>query len=239
VAFGDSITDGYLSLTGANARWPNYLARSLDAATGDRAPGVVDEGISGNRVLSDSTRFGVSALSRFERDALSQPGVKTVIFLEGINEAPRCTSARGMRLSSPCMMTGRSPSAASCPSRPTRPGSSPRSGWPASRRRTTRSLPGGERCMSLPMPCSLTLTASARRMSDADLRGVTAHSGVFEMTWDGDGRATFSYGAERVPGQAHIIWRRTGTHAIFTPPPGPEPRPPLPAETLRPSGQRP
>jgi len=53
------------------------------------------------------------------------------------------------------------------------------------------------------------------------VKGVTAHSGVFEMTWDGDGRATFSYGTERVPGQAHIIWRRIGTHAIFTPPPGP------------------
>jgi lysophospholipase L1-like esterase len=86
VAFGDSITDGYQSLTGANARWPNYLARRLDAALGNRAPGVVDEGISGNRILSDSTCYGVSALSRFGRDALSEPGVKTVILLEGIND---------------------------------------------------------------------------------------------------------------------------------------------------------
>jgi hypothetical protein len=46
------------------------------------------------------------------------------------------------------------------------------------------------------------------------VKGVTAHPGVFEMTWDGDGRATFSYGAERVPGQAYVIWRRIGTHAI-------------------------
>jgi len=53
------------------------------------------------------------------------------------------------------------------------------------------------------------------------VKGVTAHPGVFEMTWDGDGRATFSYGTEGVPGQAHIIWRRIGTHAILTPPPGP------------------
>jgi len=86
VAFGDSITDGYQSLTGADARWPNYLARRLNAVLGDRAPGVVDEGISGNRVLSPSTCYGVSAESRFERDALSQPGVKAVIFLEGIND---------------------------------------------------------------------------------------------------------------------------------------------------------
>lgn len=86
VAFGDSITDGYLSLTGSNSRWPNYLARRLDAADGSRAPGVVDEGISGNRILNGSSCFGVSALSRFERDALGQAGVKSVILMEGIND---------------------------------------------------------------------------------------------------------------------------------------------------------
>jgi hypothetical protein len=46
------------------------------------------------------------------------------------------------------------------------------------------------------------------------VKGVAAHPGVFEMTWDNDGRATFSYGEERVPGQPHVIWRRIGTHAI-------------------------
>jgi hypothetical protein len=53
------------------------------------------------------------------------------------------------------------------------------------------------------------------------VKGVTAHPGVFEMTWAPDGRATFSYGEERIPGTVHVIWRRIGTHAIFTPPPGP------------------
>lgn len=53
------------------------------------------------------------------------------------------------------------------------------------------------------------------------VKGVAANPGVFEMTWDNDGRATFGYGAERGPGQPHVIWRRIGTHAIFTPPPGP------------------
>ena len=86
VAFGDSITDGYQSQTGANARWPNYLARRLEAAFGARAPAVVDEGISGNRILAPSACFGVSAETRFVRDALSQPGVKDVILLEGIND---------------------------------------------------------------------------------------------------------------------------------------------------------
>ena len=86
VAIGDSITDGARSQVGANARWPNYLARRLIAAFGGRAPAVADEGISGNRLLNNSDCFGVSALARFERDALSQPGVKDVVLLEGIND---------------------------------------------------------------------------------------------------------------------------------------------------------
>jgi lysophospholipase L1-like esterase/archaellum component FlaG (FlaF/FlaG flagellin family) len=86
VAFGDSITDGYQSLSSGNDRWPNYLARRLVALEGRYAPGVVDEGISGNRILSPSSCLGVSAEARFERDALSQPGVRAVILLEGIND---------------------------------------------------------------------------------------------------------------------------------------------------------
>ena len=41
--------------------------------------------------------------------------------------------------------------------------------------------------------------------------------GVFSLTWgtDGDGRATFQYGKSKSPGQAHIIWRRIGTHGIY------------------------
>ena len=40
--------------------------------------------------------------------------------------------------------------------------------------------------------------------------------GIFEMTWDGyDGRATFMYGPEQIPGEPHIIWRRIGGHDIF------------------------
>jgi hypothetical protein len=50
------------------------------------------------------------------------------------------------------------------------------------------------------------------------VKEVAAHPGVFEMTWDNDGRATFTYGPERAAGQPHVIWRRIGTHAIFTPP---------------------
>lgn len=38
---------------------------------------------------------------------------------------------------------------------------------------------------------------------------------VWEMSWAPDGRATFQYGQERNPGDAHVIWRRVGTHDIF------------------------
>jgi lysophospholipase L1-like esterase len=86
VAFGDSITDGFESQVNANDRWPNLLDKRLIHAVGERAPSVVDEGIGGNRVLTDSSCFGVSALHRFDRDALSVPGVKDVILLEGIND---------------------------------------------------------------------------------------------------------------------------------------------------------
>ncbi|WP_433894334.1 GDSL-type esterase/lipase family protein [Streptomyces sp. CA-111067] len=85
VAFGDSITDGSGSTSGTNHRWPNYLAGRLDALPG-RTLSVVDEGIGGNRVLSDAGTSGVSALSRFDRDVLAQPGARDVILLEGIND---------------------------------------------------------------------------------------------------------------------------------------------------------
>jgi lysophospholipase L1-like esterase len=47
---------------------------------------VADEGIGGNRLLGGSGCCGASALARFARDALDQPGVKDVILLEGIND---------------------------------------------------------------------------------------------------------------------------------------------------------
>jgi hypothetical protein len=47
------------------------------------------------------------------------------------------------------------------------------------------------------------------------VKGVRGATGVFEMTWAPDGRATFEYGTERVAGQAYIVWRRVGTHDIF------------------------
>jgi hypothetical protein len=54
--------------------------------------------------------------------------------------------------------------------------------------------------------------------SSLRVRGVQGVRGVFEMTWAGDGRATFQYGPEVRPGHPHIIWRRIGTHAVFVDP---------------------
>ncbi len=50
------------------------------------------------------------------------------------------------------------------------------------------------------------------------IKGVKGTPGVFEMRWAGDGRATFSWGEEVVPGQRHVIWRRCGDHEILKQP---------------------
>lgn len=47
------------------------------------------------------------------------------------------------------------------------------------------------------------------------VKGVQGARGVFEMTWAPDGRATFEYGEELREGEAHIVWRRVGTHDVF------------------------
>ncbi|MGE5293117.1 MAG: SGNH/GDSL hydrolase family protein [Micromonosporaceae bacterium] len=86
VAFGDSITDGFASTAGANARWPNDLARRILAGPPGQVHPVVDEGISGNRILNDSPCFGVNAQARFTRDAAARTGARYVVLLEGIND---------------------------------------------------------------------------------------------------------------------------------------------------------
>lgn len=82
VTFGDSITDGTASTVNGNGRWPDVLARRLKQA--GVAVAVLNQGIAGNRVLSDGA--GISALARFERDVLSQPGVSHVVIFVGIND---------------------------------------------------------------------------------------------------------------------------------------------------------
>ena len=84
VAFGDSITDGIGSTPDANRRWPDRLAERLAARGGGHGWGIVNMGISGNRILNDNA--GQSALARFDRDVLSVPGAAYVIVFEGVND---------------------------------------------------------------------------------------------------------------------------------------------------------
>ena len=87
VAFGDSITDGALSTPETNHAWPSLLAARLAGKKDTAHFAVANMGIGGNRLLRDGT--GVSALARFDRDVLSQSGVKWVVVLEGINDIGR------------------------------------------------------------------------------------------------------------------------------------------------------
>lgn len=85
VCLGDSITDGVGSVSGTNQRWPDVLARRLLAAGGTLAGvGVVNAGISGNRVLWDGA--SPNSQARLDRDVLSHPGVYAVVLVEGIND---------------------------------------------------------------------------------------------------------------------------------------------------------
>ena len=50
------------------------------------------------------------------------------------------------------------------------------------------------------------------------VKGIQGATGIFELTWAADGRATFEYGKPVTEGEAHIVWRRVGTHQIFNQP---------------------
>jgi lysophospholipase L1-like esterase len=82
VTLGDSITDGMVNPKTGDRGWPGVLSRRLQSAN----VSVVNAGISGNRLLQMMPMFGAPALSRFDRDALSVPGVTHIVLLEGIND---------------------------------------------------------------------------------------------------------------------------------------------------------
>ena len=94
VAFGSSLTDGDGTTRDSNGRWPDVLAERLQKGA-DRAVGLLNEGIIGNRLLNDSPQqagspfgaaLGQAGLARFERDVLAQAGVRYVIVGLGIND---------------------------------------------------------------------------------------------------------------------------------------------------------
>ncbi|AHH19661.1 putative lipolytic protein, GDSL family [Nocardia nova SH22a] len=109
VAFGDSITDGFVGGTpvsvpasraaaDVDGRYPDQLQRRLDAAGVPIS--VVNAGIGSNRLLTsgEPLMLGPRGLDRFRRDALDQPGVTGVLLLEGINDLglPPGSSASAM-----------------------------------------------------------------------------------------------------------------------------------------------
>jgi len=107
VALGSSLTDGDGSSRDANRRWPDVLAERLEKdAGGNKELGVLNEGIIGNRLLSDfdspqqaggspplgpvfaqlGPALGPSGMVRFDRDVLQQAGVKYLIVGLGVND---------------------------------------------------------------------------------------------------------------------------------------------------------
>jgi lysophospholipase L1-like esterase len=99
VAFGDSITDGWVAATplsipvatsilNTNGRYPDDLQRRLTAAGINVS--VVNAGISSNQLLASGSGltaiYGPSGLSRFGLDTLKVAGVSGIIVLEGIND---------------------------------------------------------------------------------------------------------------------------------------------------------
>nr|WP_203614321.1 SGNH/GDSL hydrolase family protein [Streptomyces sp. SID13726] len=102
VLLGDSITDGDKSTVDANRRWPDVLGARLRAQHVVPHYGVLNQGISGNRVVSDrypgdgvsTVTSGVSALHRFDRDVLAQTSARTAVVFQGVNDVRWGTSAR-------------------------------------------------------------------------------------------------------------------------------------------------
>jgi hypothetical protein len=47
------------------------------------------------------------------------------------------------------------------------------------------------------------------------VKRVQGRQDVWEITFAPDGRATFAYGEEVIPGTPHIIWRRVGTNDVL------------------------
>ncbi len=84
VAIGDSLTISNISTIGANLRWPDQLARRLAADRPDNMPGIMNQGIGGNRIVHDAR--GGSLQWRWDRDVLAQPGVTHAIVFLGIND---------------------------------------------------------------------------------------------------------------------------------------------------------
>lgn len=89
-AFGDSLTDGTATTLNGHDRWTDVLQRELWAA-GLQDVAVVNAGIGGNQVAGPAPgagawRGGPAATERLERDVLDLSAVRTILWLQGIND---------------------------------------------------------------------------------------------------------------------------------------------------------
>lgn len=89
-AFGDSLTDGTATTLNGHDRWTDVLQRELLAA-GRQDIVVINAGIGGNQVCGPGPeagpwRGGLPAIERLERDVLTLSGVRSVVWLQGIND---------------------------------------------------------------------------------------------------------------------------------------------------------
>jgi lysophospholipase L1-like esterase len=78
VAFGDSWIEGAATTPGTDNSFPAQLSRRLTRGW------IVNQGISGNRLLTDEV--GEHLLARLDRDVLAVPGVSHVIVHVGLND---------------------------------------------------------------------------------------------------------------------------------------------------------
>ncbi|MEU3335981.1 GDSL-type esterase/lipase family protein [Streptomyces sp. NPDC006668] len=78
VAFGDSWIEGAFTTPGTDNSFPSQLGRRLTRGW------IVNQGISGNRLLSDE--IGDHLLSRIDHDVLAVPGVSHVLIHIGLND---------------------------------------------------------------------------------------------------------------------------------------------------------
>ncbi len=93
---GDSRVEGVGSTPGADRRWTDLLAERLED-DGGRVRCVVNQGIGGNRLLTDG--IGAAGLARFDRDVLATPGLGHVVVAIGndlvFSYAPRNAETAG------------------------------------------------------------------------------------------------------------------------------------------------
>ena len=93
VVVGDSVSDGWMAYGPPGQRWTDVLATRLNALPRDKRLSVTNAAVSGNTVSDqqnpyekDSACCGQPAVVRLWRDALSIPGVRAIILLEGTND---------------------------------------------------------------------------------------------------------------------------------------------------------